>query len=128
MSVSFTRFAETIHCKEEKRVVSITVELLLEDCTGTVYFTDIQAQEGDRLTGYTINTEPCSRNLGRIIALCLFVFITEWFVVVKQSFSLILVKPQLVLIVTFTRYRVCKQEVLSYLKELEHIRLSLKIP
>ena len=24
---------------------------------GTVYFTDIQAQEGDRLTGYTINTE-----------------------------------------------------------------------
>jgi len=57
LSVSFTRFAETIHCKEEKRVVSITVELLLEDCTGTVYFTDIQAQEGDRLTGYTINTE-----------------------------------------------------------------------
>ena len=57
MSVSFTRFAETIHGKEEKRVVSIPVELLLEDCTGTVYFTDIQAQEGDRLTGYTINTE-----------------------------------------------------------------------
>jgi hypothetical protein len=57
LSVSFTRFAETIHCKEEKRVVSITVKLLLEDCTGTVYFTDIQAQEGDRLTGYTINTE-----------------------------------------------------------------------
>ena len=57
MSVTFTRFAETIHCKEDKRVVSVTVKLLLGDCTGTVYFTDIQAQEGDRLTGYTINTE-----------------------------------------------------------------------
>jgi len=33
------------------------VNLLLEDCTGTVYFTDIQAQEGNHLTGYTTNTE-----------------------------------------------------------------------
>ena len=57
MSVTFTRFAETIHCKEDKRVVSVTVNLLLEDCTGTVYFTDIQAQEGNHLTGYTTNTE-----------------------------------------------------------------------
>lgn len=57
MAVIFTRFAETIHCKEEKRVVSINVKLLLEDCTGTVYFTDIQVQEGDRLTGYTIHSE-----------------------------------------------------------------------
>ena len=57
MAVTFTRFAETIHCKEDKRVVSITVKLMLEDSTGTVYFTDIQAQEGDCLTGYTINTE-----------------------------------------------------------------------
>ena len=44
MPVTFTRFAETIHCKEDKRVVSVTVKLLLGDCTGTVYFTDIQAQ------------------------------------------------------------------------------------
>ena len=57
MSVAFTRFTETIHCKEDKRVVSVTVNLLLEDCTGTVYFTDIQAQEGNHLTGYTTNTE-----------------------------------------------------------------------
>lgn len=41
MPVTFTRFAETIHCKEDKRVVSVTVKLLLGDCTGTVYFTDI---------------------------------------------------------------------------------------
>jgi len=33
------------------------VNLLLEDCTDTVYFTDIQAQEGNHLTGYTTNTE-----------------------------------------------------------------------
>lgn len=57
MSVTFTRFTETIHCKEDKRVVSVTVNLLLDDCTGTVYFTDIQAQEGNHLTGYTTNTE-----------------------------------------------------------------------
>ena len=57
MSVAFTRFTETINCKEDKRVVSVTVNLLLEDCTGTVYFTDIQAQEGNHLTGYTTNTE-----------------------------------------------------------------------
>ncbi|GAA0493179.1 hypothetical protein IRB23M11_01820 [Alkalibacterium sp. m-11] len=57
LSVIFTRFAETIHCKEDKRVVSITVKLLIEDCTGTVYFTDIQAQEGSNLTGYVPHTE-----------------------------------------------------------------------
>lgn len=29
MPVTFTRFAETIHCKEDKRVVSVTVKLRL---------------------------------------------------------------------------------------------------
>lgn len=74
MSVTFTRFAETIHCKEDKRVVSVTVKLLLEDCTGTVYFTDIQAQEGDRLTGYTINTENDASKIprGRCYCSCSF--------------------------------------------------------
>ncbi|WP_041313982.1 hypothetical protein [Heliomicrobium modesticaldum] len=53
---SFIRFAETFKIKEEMRVVSITVRLMIADCTGTIYFTDLQLQEGDRLTGYTVHT------------------------------------------------------------------------
>lgn len=58
----FTRFAETIKCKEEKRVYSITVKLLMHDCTGKIWFTDIQTQEGDKLTGYTPHTSIMLRN------------------------------------------------------------------
>lgn len=53
----FTRFAETLLCKEDMRVVSITVKPLVSDCTGRIWFTDLMAQEGDRLTGYVIHTE-----------------------------------------------------------------------
>lgn len=53
----FTRFSETIKTKQEKRVVSVTVRPLIADCTGTIYFTDLMVQEGDRLTGYVIHTE-----------------------------------------------------------------------
>ena len=38
-------------------MVSITVKPLISDCTGRIYFTDLMVQEGDRLTGYVINTE-----------------------------------------------------------------------
>lgn len=57
MAAKFTRFSETILTKEERRVVSITVRPLIADCTGTIYFTDLMVQEGDRLTGYVIHTE-----------------------------------------------------------------------
>jgi len=53
---SFVRFAEVISKKEDKRVVSITVSPTISDCSGTIYFTDIQLQEGGALTGYTPNT------------------------------------------------------------------------
>ena len=53
---SFIRFAETLMIKKEMRVVSITVRLMITDCTGTVYFTDLQLQDGDQLTGYTVHT------------------------------------------------------------------------
>ena len=53
---SFIRFAETLMIKKEMRVVSITVRLMITDCTGTIYFTDLQFQEGDQLTGYTVHT------------------------------------------------------------------------
>lgn len=52
----FTRFTETITKKQDKRVVGITVKPTLIDCTGTVWFTDLMLQEGDKLTGYVINT------------------------------------------------------------------------
>lgn len=53
----FTRFAETLTCKEDARVVSVTVKPLVSDCTGRIWFTDLMMQEGDRLTGYVIHTE-----------------------------------------------------------------------
>jgi len=52
---SFIRFVETLIIKKEMRVVSITVRLMITDCTGTIYFTDLQLQDGDLLTGYTVH-------------------------------------------------------------------------
>ena len=57
MAAEFTRFLETILTKQDQRVVSITVKPMISDCTGRIYFTDLMVQEGDRLTGYVINTE-----------------------------------------------------------------------
>jgi hypothetical protein len=53
---NFIRFSESIKIKKEMRVAGITVRLLITDCTGTIYFTDLQFQEGDQLTGYTVHT------------------------------------------------------------------------
>lgn len=57
MAANFTRFSETLLKKADQRVVSITVKPVISDCTGTIYFTDLMVQEGDRLTGYVIQTE-----------------------------------------------------------------------
>jgi len=54
---NFIRFAEPIKLKSDKRVVAITVKPSITDCTGSVYFTDIQLQEGDKLTGYAQHSE-----------------------------------------------------------------------
>ena len=55
---NFIRFAEVITLKEEtKRVVSVTVTPKISDCTGTIYYTDLQLQEGSLVSGYTICTE-----------------------------------------------------------------------
>lgn len=66
----FTRFAETLECKKEMRVVSITVKPLVSDCTGRIWFTDLMVQEGNRLTGYVIRSETLLekyREDGRIL-------------------------------------------------------------
>ncbi len=62
VAINFIRFTETIKVKEEKREVSVTLRPLIADCTGTIYFTDLQLQEGDRLTGYTPYTTTMLRN------------------------------------------------------------------
>jgi len=53
---NFIRFSESIKIKKEMRVAGITVRLLITDCIGTIYFTDLQLQDGDQLTGYTVHT------------------------------------------------------------------------
>ena len=54
--VAFIRLAEVVNKKEDKRVVSITVKPTITDCSGTIYFTDLQLQEGPALTGYSPHT------------------------------------------------------------------------
>ena len=53
----FTRFTETITKKQDKRVVNIMVKPTITDCTGSVWFTDLMLQEGDKVTGFVISTE-----------------------------------------------------------------------
>lgn len=61
---NFIRFAEVLKLKEEKRIVSVTTRPLISDCTGEIYYTDIQLQEGDKLTGYTPHTSTMLRDSG----------------------------------------------------------------
>jgi hypothetical protein len=61
---NFIRFAETVKIKEDKRVVSITLRPLIADCTGAIYFTDLQIQEGGKLTGYTPHSTTMLRESG----------------------------------------------------------------
>ncbi len=54
---AFTRLAEVINKKQDMRVTSITVKPTITNCSGTIWFTDLQLQEGPALTGYTPHTE-----------------------------------------------------------------------
>ena len=55
--IAFVRLAEVINRKQDMRVVSVTVKPTIADCSGTVYVTDLQLQEGPALTGYEPHTE-----------------------------------------------------------------------
>lgn len=59
---NFIRFSEIIKTRENMRVVSVTIRPLISDCTGDIYFTDLQLQEGSRLTGYTPHTTTMLKN------------------------------------------------------------------
>ncbi len=61
---NFIRFAEVLKLKEEKRIVSVTIRPLIADCTGEIYYTDLQLQESDKLTGYTPHTTTMLRDSG----------------------------------------------------------------
>lgn len=58
-NIRFIRLAEVVNKKQDKRVVSVTVVPTITDCSGTIYFTDLQLQEGSALTGYAPHTEIC---------------------------------------------------------------------
>ena len=61
MAERFIRLAETINKKQDMRVVSVSVIPTVTDCSGTIWFTDIQLQEGTALTGYAPHTETALR-------------------------------------------------------------------
>ena len=53
----FVRLAEVVNKKRNMRIVSVTVTPTIADCSGRIWFTDIQLQEGPVLAGYTPHTE-----------------------------------------------------------------------
>ncbi len=59
----FIRLAEVINKKQDKRVMSVTIKPTIFDCTGTIWFTDIQLQEGPVLNGYVLHTESRLQHL-----------------------------------------------------------------
>jgi hypothetical protein len=61
MAERFIRLAETINKKQDMRVVSVSVIPTVTDCSGTIWFTDLQLQEGPALTGYAPHTETALR-------------------------------------------------------------------
>ena len=55
----FVRLAEVVNKKKDMRIVSVTVIPTIADCSGRIWFTDLQLQEGPGLTGYAPHTETC---------------------------------------------------------------------
>jgi len=55
--MEFERYSECITKKENKRVVSVTVKLVMDDCSGELWITDMALTEGDCVSGYSINTK-----------------------------------------------------------------------
>lgn len=62
-SARFIRLAEVINKKQDKRVMSVSIKPTIYDCTGTIWFTDIQLQEGPVLNGYVPHTENSLQHL-----------------------------------------------------------------
>ncbi len=59
--MDFMHLTKKIERQEDKRVKSITIKPTISDCNGEFYITDMQLQEDDKPTGYTIETEMLSK-------------------------------------------------------------------
>ena len=59
----FVRLAEVVNKKKDMRVVSVTVVPTIADCSGRIWFTDLQLQEGPVLAGYAPHMETCLQKL-----------------------------------------------------------------
>lgn len=57
----FVRLAEVVNKKKDMRIVSITVAPTITDCSGRLWITDLQLQEGTALTGYAPHPETALR-------------------------------------------------------------------
>ncbi len=57
----FVRLAEVVNKKRDMRVVSVTVAPTITDCSGRIWFTDLQLQEDSNPTGYALHTETMLR-------------------------------------------------------------------
>ena len=53
----FVRLAEVVNKKKDMRIVSVTVTPTIADCSGRIWFTDLQLQEGSALAGYSPHSE-----------------------------------------------------------------------
>ncbi len=53
----FVRLAEVVNKKKDMRVVSVTVTPTISDCSGRIWLTDLQLQEGPNPAGYAPHTE-----------------------------------------------------------------------
>lgn len=61
---NFIRFTEAVKVKGDRRVVSITVRPILNDCTGSIYFTDLMLQGNSNVTGYVQHTSILLKKAG----------------------------------------------------------------
>lgn len=59
----FIRLAEVVNKKKDMRVVSINVIPTITDCSGTLWITDLQIQEGAVLAGYAPHTEKMLKKM-----------------------------------------------------------------
>ncbi|MCM1497134.1 MAG: hypothetical protein NC124_01580 [Clostridium sp.] len=57
----FVRLAEVVNKKKDMRIVSVTVAPAITDCSGRIWFTDLQLQEGTALTGFAPHAETALR-------------------------------------------------------------------
>ncbi|MDR1913008.1 MAG: hypothetical protein LBQ68_00795 [Clostridiales bacterium] len=61
---NFSRFSREVKLSNNKRVESVTIALKIENTTGSIWYTDIQFQEGETVTGYERNTRYMDKLVG----------------------------------------------------------------